>query len=126
MYDLTNVEALQQNEKERAEIAKIMRDAGFTLQQVNEHLEYGFSVSEPEEAPTEEEGTVDEATVRAMVNQAVTAASTDELFEKALTNIIKHVTQATGKQPGFDTKKYVSMRDRDPQELTDLITGELT
>lgn len=42
-YDLSNVEALAQNWKEKAEIAKLLSQAGFLPEQINDRLELGMT-----------------------------------------------------------------------------------
>jgi hypothetical protein len=93
MYDLSGVEALRPDLKIKAETAKIFRDAGLTLAQVNELLELGFQpkdLKEPEPvvAPAPQaESEPDEGTVREMAKLAVMARSRPELFGKAVASI---------------------------------------
>lgn len=95
MYDLSNVEALQGNEKERAEIAKIMREAGFTLQQVNEHLEFGFNIAE-EATPAEPAEQVDEGVVEEMAERAVSFVGRPGVFRKSIVKIHEALCEQTG------------------------------
>jgi HK97 family phage portal protein len=93
MYDLSGVEALRPDLKIKAETAKIFRDAGLTLVQVNELLELGFQPKdlkepEPVAAPAPQaEPEPDEGTVREMAKLAVMARSRPELFGKAVASI---------------------------------------
>lgn len=114
MYDLSNVEALQTNLKEKADIAKTLRDTGFKLSDINNTLEFGFTVTEemdnppePQVAdPVEDEPEVDEDTVERMAEVAYSVMDQPELFEKAIVNIHEHVAKATGRAPSVGYAKW--------------------
>ncbi|MCA1807564.1 MAG: phage portal protein, partial [Actinobacteria bacterium] len=102
MYDLSNVEALQVNLEMKAKIAKTLRETGFSLSDINQKLEFGFKVTpemeagpQPEPEPEQDEQPDREAVTR-MVEVAVTVASDERLFEKAIVQIHQRVSENVG------------------------------
>lgn len=111
MYDLSNVEALQTNLKEKAEIAKILKDTGFKLSDINQALEFGFTVTDEMDnpapapaAPSEPE--VDESTVERMAEIAYSVMDRPELFEQAIVNIHNNVSRALGKKANLERARW--------------------
>lgn len=101
MYDLSNVEALQANLVEKAEIALTMRKAGFSLRDVNQFLEFGFEITEepPSVSSPQPSGSVDMATVTSMAELALAVKHDSDLFEDAVRSIQEHVASALGVEP---------------------------
>lgn len=100
MYDLSNVEALQSNMMERAEIAKTLREAGFSLQNVNQMLEFGVEIEEEQPAPPSPEmNPSNEGALESMARQAVRARANPSAFKRAIQAIHESYSAATKKKP---------------------------
>lgn len=106
MYDLSNVEALQSNIKEKAETARLMAKAGFSVKHINDYLEFDFDLTPEEEQaePGPDQG-ADETAVR-MARVAVSARSMPDVFSKAVREISKALG---GSDPEQRIEKYMSV-----------------
>ena len=82
MYDLSGIEALQIHIKDKAETAKVLRDAGFSLRAVNTMLEFGVDM-DAEDAIGEQEYQRDTERATAEAEAAAAAAPTPEPAEAA-------------------------------------------
>lgn len=102
MYDLSNVEALQSNMQEKADIAKTLREAGFSLRNVNELLEFNLDISDAEQpTPQVEDESSDEDVVMRMSRVAVKSLGNEDLFRKAIVNIHERICDSRGVEPDF-------------------------
>jgi hypothetical protein len=135
MYDFSNVEALQSNMREKAEIAKILREVGYDLRTVNQMLE--FDVDIPEEAPqaapqlpqpapqlpqppTEPDDTI----MRSMALSALDGVDNPEIFVKAIHMIHKSWAAKNGKTPNHEAaearaKNYLTAYGLKPNQSRD-------
>lgn len=101
MYDLSNVEALQSNVKEKAETAKLLREVGYSLENINQYLEFGMELSEEEKNPTPPPAAPDEARVRSMVDVIFASGAKGALFERAIASVHESLASAAGKAPNL-------------------------
>lgn len=84
MYDLSNVEALQANLMEKAEIARTMRETGFSLRDINQFLEFGFDIQD-EPAPSPSMTSINEEIAMRMVDTALRGDR--EVFGEAISSV---------------------------------------
>jgi HK97 family phage portal protein len=125
MYDLSNVESLQQNLKDKVEIAKGLREVGYSLYAVNSMLEFDVDlddernvnpspdvnlepvvepVVEPEVELVDEEN--ERSIVTLMARSAITVMkSNPELFERLITEIHLAVCRNRGVSPDSNSVK---------------------
>ncbi|MCA1806620.1 MAG: phage portal protein, partial [Actinobacteria bacterium] len=122
MYDLSNVEALQSNELERAQIAFTMANAGFTVGQINEHLEYNFTLQDFQVNPNlaqEVEPTAlpDDAEQRAsfVIEQMLDKGVSEGTLQEAITAMHEELAKRTGKRADKDYAKYRAYKYGDMQ-----------
>lgn len=102
MYDLSNIEALQVNMMEKADIAKTLVETGFSLNAVSQYLEMpieSLATSEPPAQPAPPEP--DMAVVRSMASVALGVKHDRSLFHKAIEKISQHVAGFYGVEPSF-------------------------
>jgi len=106
MYDLSNVEALQANMLEKAQIAKTMRDAGFTLRQVNQYLEYDFEiVDEPEATPVADSSEDARVILQEMALNALRVKDNPVGFARAIEAIHEAYCKSKGVKPNYDSAR---------------------
>lgn len=106
MYDLSNVEALQTNAQEKADIAKTFREAGYTAESIAEMLELPLKV-EPKPEPSEPvQEAPDEEVVERMASLAHGVKDKPELFEKAILRVHAYVAGAMGAPLDVDSARW--------------------
>jgi HK97 family phage portal protein len=85
MYDLSNIDSLQQNMKEKADIALTLRQAGYSLRSISQLLELGIAVED--ESPSSDLATPtpepDDVVIR-MARVAVNASDDAIVFADAI------------------------------------------
>ena len=109
MYDLSNVEALQANMQEKADIAKTLIESGFDIDAVAQYLEMPIaSAGEPSPAPVEVRSSPDMAVVESMASVALSAKADRKLFLKAIERISQHVAAFYDVESRFDSARAES------------------
>ena len=115
MYDLSNVEALQANMQEKADVAKTFVDAGYTPQSVANMLELtGLKVApkpEPVETPPGgddgpgEDPEPRQDVVENMVRMALRHKDSPALFENAMAKVHEHLADFYNMAPDTEAAR---------------------
>lgn len=146
MYDLSNVEALQSNMQDKANIAKTLRDVGYSLYAVNQLLEFDIDLDDernvnapapapalpapdPEpEAEAEGDGELERGLVSLMARTAISVMkSNPELFKRLVVDIHGSLSKNRGlsESPAsamLRAEGYLAKSDMPLEDLEALIT----